>query len=172
MTGAGGRQGDRLPATAVSLRFPSEPKWSPAFAGSTTLRGTEEPLMLGDIFSAEELQSLKNVMIRVELRGISFAGCHGIADKSEAAISALVTTVMGNIPPRYYATLEEWEADVERDAYHRFGKEVKIATDPLNVDALVNIFPGREDEEPEDYLARLFATLNSFAEESAPKDEI
>ncbi|EIN00436.1 hypothetical protein WQE_15436 [Paraburkholderia hospita] len=151
-----------VPGASTVREIDNEPSW-PVPANYVAPTTTKELVTLGDVFPEAEVQAFGSVVRKVEGRGISFLQCHGFTGSSEADLSALFTTVMGNIPPRYHNTLQDWQDEVERDTYHRFGKEVQLATDPLDIAALLSIFPGREDEEVEDYLSRLNSVLAPLA---------
>jgi hypothetical protein len=93
---------------------------------------------------------------RTESFGLSFFGTYGLETKQEN-VQRIADIVFAMLPPRHEKDVSIWEENLFRSTCQRFLNEFSVATNPVNLDLLLLIFPCKPEEPSEEYLSRLHA---------------
>jgi hypothetical protein len=116
--------------------------------------------------SREQVESIRNAGALVEEDGISFFQCYGLVTSNEN-LPRLVDAIRISLPPSYYGSAAEWSDAIVENAHNRFLKEFSLSTNPINMERLLQIFPGKPDEETDEYMWRLLNALKKILGENA-----
>lgn len=111
-----------------------------------------------------QVNIIQNVGKTIESLGISFFGCYGI-EASQENIPALIETITSQMPMSNYSSPNEWNECLLKNTCNIFINEVghSTADGAMNLDRLLNVFPGIPDEGTDAYIQRLTkATEKAF----------
>lgn len=102
------------------------------------------------------IDAMRAAGTRAESFGLSFFGTYGLEPKQEN-VQRIADIVFNTLPPRHEKDVSIWQENLFRSTCQRFLNEFSSATNPVNLDLLLLIFPGKPEESSEEYLSRLHA---------------
>lgn len=100
------------------------------------------------------IDAMRATGARAESFGLSFFGTYGLETKQEN-VQRIADIVFNTLPPRHEKDVSIWEENLFRSTCQRFLNEFSYATNPVNLDLLLFIFPSKPEESSEEYLSRL-----------------
>ncbi len=107
------------------------------------------------------IAKIRTVGEKVEALGISFFGVYGLERKQEN-MQRLGDIIFSILPPRHHGDIDVWEDHLLKTTYNRFLNEFSVATNPINFEVLLSIFPGESDESEYSYQSRLNAVVREI----------
>jgi hypothetical protein len=102
------------------------------------------------------IDAMRAVGARAESFGLSFLGTYGLETKQEN-VQRIADIIFSTLPPRHEKDVSIWQENLFRLTCQRFLNEFSSATNPVNLDLLLLIFPSKPEESSEKYLSRLHA---------------
>ena len=111
-----------------------------------------------DLDLSHYIDALRAVGARAESFGLSFFGVYGLEAKQEN-VQRIADIVFNTLPPRHEKNVAIWKETLFRLTCQRFLNEFASATNPVNLDLLLLIFPGKPEESSEEYLSRLHTAM-------------
>src|SRR5690606_35298508 len=117
-----------------------------------------------------QIKIIQDIGKAIEAIGISFFGCYGI-EASEKNIPTLIDSIISQMPMSNYSSPNEWSECLLKNTCNIFINEVgqSTADGAMNIDRLLNVFPGIPDEGTDAYIQRLTKATEKAFEVSSRK---
>jgi hypothetical protein len=114
--------------------------------------------------SRTDENSVDATIERIQYRGICLSECYASSNVENGGLTGacLLDDLKRRFPAEYFTEPEKRSAAIEKDAFMRFEEGIEEVTDPLDMPALLRLFPVRTLETSDDYLDRLSAVLHSL----------
>jgi hypothetical protein len=128
------------------------------------------PMKISHLYSPTSAPSRKDedsvdaTIERIQYRGICLSACYTSSNVENGGLTraCLLDDLKRRFPAEYFTGPEKRSAAIEKDAFMRFEEGIEEVTDPLDMPALLRVFPVRTLETSDDYLDRLSAVLHSL----------
>lgn len=100
------------------------------------------------------IDKIREVGLQTETLGLSFFGVYGL-ESAQESVERSVDIIFKMLPPSHEKDVATWGTNLFKSTFQRFLNEFSAATNPVNLDLLLRIFPGNPEESSEEYLSRL-----------------
>ncbi len=141
---------------------------------ASSVRNEDKPEVIASNSTQAELMpyidTLRAVGLKVESLGLAYFGVFGL-ETTEENLYSFAKLIFKILPPRHERDVTAWGESLYRLTCQRFLNEFSAATNPINLDLMLLIFPGRPPESSDEYLHRLhiaaemaIAVVNSDSE--------